>query len=64
LPNEVAASKWITFFHQVLDEDLEKLSKLDIDEKFGKIDEITRTFADYGWRNGSTLLDGILEGSK
>ena len=64
LPEDVAASKWITFFHQVLDEDLEMLSKLDIDEKFGKIDEITRTFADYSWRDGATLLDGILEGSK
>jgi len=64
LPQDVAASKWITFFHQVLDEDLEKLSKLDAGEKFGKIDEITRTFADYRWRNDTTLLDGILGGSQ
>lgn len=62
LPQDVAASKWITFFHQVLDEDLEKLSVLDDDEKFERIDEITRSFSDYGWRNNVTLLDGILGG--
>ena len=62
LPNDVGAHKWVTFFRQTLDENLDELSKLDDEEKFEKIDQITRTFSDYNWGNNKTLLVEILEG--
>ena len=61
LPQDVAAHKWITFFQQSLDENLEELSKLDNAEKFEKIDQITQSFSDYNWVSNKTLLDEILE---
>jgi hypothetical protein len=62
LPNDVGAYKWVTFFRQTLDENLNELSKLNDEEKFEKIDQITQTFSDYNWGNNKTLLDEILEG--